>query len=308
VNCKLLVSLLLLAVCLVSCNSSDAVATFARDSAQLLDRGTAVFDDMPATVLRRDCAANLENRQFDFKPDAQACITDAAERDNFEVASRERDALVAMQKVLIDYFTALQQLAAFGKANENLDKVKGDASKAGTAAAHLASTHRLSSSDQTAAVTGLAGIVVRAFSAGYTSRQLSRDIAAAGKALPTVTAALIHVVQTDYIFDPDATAPHSLLDLEANRMRREYQNADSGRADTPGTRLLLRISWSDRTAQLMARNTTARSYVEALEKIQSGHEQLVARSARLKTPELAAALEPYISSLESLIAKIQKTI
>jgi hypothetical protein len=63
-------------------------------AAKSLDQGTAVFDDMPASVQRRDCDANIETREFDFKPVAEACITDAAERINLDIAGKERDSLI----------------------------------------------------------------------------------------------------------------------------------------------------------------------------------------------------------------------
>jgi hypothetical protein len=289
----------ILAACLISCASSDAVAKFALAAAKSLDQGTAIFDDMPASVLRRDCDANIENREFDFKPVAEACITDAAQQTNLDVAGKERDSLLAVQKVLIDYFTAIQQLAAFGKATGSLDNMKGDASQAAGAAEHLWSTHKFAAGDEKSAVTGLGQLVVHAFSAGYGNRQLSRDMAAADKVVPVVTAALTHIVRTDYMFEPKDPTPHSLLDLEANRMRRAYKDADGGR-------LLLRISWTERVAKLLARNSSAQSYVDALEIIQSGHHQLAAQSTQLKGQALASALQPYISSLESLVTKIQK--
>jgi hypothetical protein len=296
----LLVALpVILAVCLISCASSDAVATFAGAAAKSLDQGTAIFDDMPASVLRRDCDANIEKREFDFKPAAEACITDAAERNNLGDAKKERDDLVAVQKVLIDYFAAMQQLAAFGKTTDSGGKSQSSATQAGSAATHLKTTNKLTSSDEVSAVTTLAEIVARVFTAGYRNGQLSRDIAAAEKVVPVVTAALTHIVRTDYMFDPDDPSAHSLLDLEANRMREQYRDAEGGR-------LLLRISWTDRVGKLLARNSSAQSYVEALEKIQNGHHQLATQPTQLKAPGLASALQPYISDLQSLITKIQK--
>jgi len=307
----LLAPLVILAAGIISCVSSDAVATFASNAVTALDQGTAIFDDMPASVLRRDCYANIENREFNFKPTTEACVSNPAEQENLDNAKKERDDLVAVQKVLIDYFTAIQQLAAFGKTTDSGGKSKGDSAQAGSAATNLTNTNKVSSSkgfspDEGKAATSLAGIMVRAFSAGYRNRQLSQDIGEAEKAVPIVTAALTRVVKTDYMFDPNFESeqnpnPASLLDLEAHRMQSQFKDADGGR-------LLLRMSWTDYVEKLLARNSSAQKYVEALEKIQSGHQQLAKQPTQLKAQGLATALEPYISDLQSLIPSIQKVL
>jgi hypothetical protein len=82
-------------------------------------------------------------------------------------------------------------------------------------------------------------------------------------------------------------------------LKEQYKGAD-------GSPTLLRISWTDRSSKLLARNSSASSYVEALGKIRSGHKQLESQKSQLNAQSLAADLQPYISSLESLIPQIQK--
>ena len=296
---------MVLAAFLVSCVSSDEVAAFASNAAKALDQGTAIWDDIPASVLRRLCDANMAKLEFDFKPDTEVCISNAIEKDDFETARKERDDLVAVQKVLIDYFTAINQLAAFGKTSDSDTKSKDDAAQAGKAATGLAKGKQLTSGDEANAITGLAGIMVNMFSAGYKVRHLTREVEEGDKAVAVIADALKRIVKTDYMFDPqylsapDKTGPASLLDLEANRMRREYRDTNEGE-------LVLRISWTDQVAKLSARNCAAKSYVDALQKIKLGHHELAKHANQLRARDLALTLEPYTTSLEGLISNVQK--
>jgi hypothetical protein len=287
------------AVSLIACASADAVAKFAGDAAKSLDQGTVVFDDFPASVVRRDCDANVESRDFDFKPADQACVIDNVEQANLTSAKKDRDDILAVQKVLIDYFNALQQLAAFGKATDSSGKSKNDASSGSTSASNLKASGKLTSSDEVKAVTDLGTFMVKVFSVGYRNRQLSRDLKDADDAVGKVTDALAHIVKDDYEYDSKRPTQASLLNLEAYRMTEQYKDAK----ESP---MLLRVSWTDRSGKLLARNSSASSYVEALEKIKSGHNKLATQPTQLKAQSVAADLQPYISSLESLIPQILK--
>lgn len=288
-----------LLACLISCVSPDVVAKFAADASKSLSQGTAIFDDLPASVVRRDCDANVEKRDFDFKSADEACLINPDEQANLSSAKKDRDDIVAVQKVLIDYFDAIQQLATFGKATDSSGKSKDDAAAGSSAANKLKSGGKLTSNDEVKAVTSLGQIMVKAFSAGYRNRELSRDITEADDAVAAITKALTHIVKEDYMFDPNRPKLPSLLNLEAHALTEQYKGAD-------GSPTLLRISWTDRSGRLLARNSSASSYVEALEKIRSGHKQLESQKNQLNAQSLAAELLPYISSLESLIPQIQK--
>jgi len=76
--------------------------------------------------------------------------------------------------------------------------------------------------------------------------------------------------------------------------------------DAHGDPLLLKISWTDHVTKLLARNSSAQSDIEALDKIQSGHHQLASQPSHLNAQSRAKALQPYISSLGSLAPRIQK--
>jgi len=288
-----------LVACLISCVSPDVVAKFAGDASKSLSQGTAIFDDLPASVVRRDCDANVEKRDFDFKSPDEACLIDPLEQANLSSAKKDRDDIIAVQKVLIDYFDAIQQLATFGKATDSSGKSKDDASAGSASANSLKSGGKLTSNDEVKAVTSLGQIMVKAFSAGYRNRELSRDLKSADDAVAAITGALTHIVTEDYMFDPERPALPSLLNLEAHALKEQYKGAD-------GSPTLLRISWTDRSSKLLARNSSASSYVEALGKIRSGHKQLESQKSQLNAQSLAADLQPYISSLESLIPQIQK--
>jgi hypothetical protein len=299
---ELLVALaVLLTSCLVACAPADAVATFASTTQKSLENGTAVFDDMPASILRRDCYANIEDRPLDFEPVSEACVKDADEQKNLADAQNDRDSLIAIQQILIDYFTGIQQLAEFGKSSDNGNKVNNDSSKASSAASKLKSSGKATSitADEATLITGLAKVTDRLLTAGYRSRQLSNELADADKAIAAVVGALTRVVQIDYMFDPGNSAKASLLNLEAHRMQEVYRDAH-------GDSLLLKISWTDHVTKLMSRNSSAQSYIQALEKIQGGHHQLATQPTHLHAQGLANAIQPYISSLNSLIPKIQK--
>jgi hypothetical protein len=294
-----LTAVVALAACLISCVSADVVAKFAGDASKSLSQGTSVFDDLPASVVRRACDANVEKRDFDFKSADEACIINPEEQANLSSAKKDRDDIVAVQKVLIDYFDAIQQLAAFGKATDSSGKSKDDASAGSTSANNLKTSGKLTSNDEVKAVTSLGQIMVKAFSTGYRNRELSRDLKDADDAVAAITGALTHIVKEDYMFDPKRAVLPSLLNLEAHAMREQYKDAD-------GSPVLLRVSWTDRSSKLLARSSSASSYVEALEKIRSGHKKLESQKSQLKAQSLAADLQPYISSLESLIPQIQK--
>jgi len=287
------------AVCLISCASADAVATFAGDAAKSLNQGSAVFNDFPASVVRRDCAANVESRGFDIKPADEACVMTSLEQANLTSAKKDRDDILAVQRVLIDYFNALQQLAAFGKATDSSGKSKSDASSGSSSANNLKTSGKLTSSDEVKAITGLGALVVKAFSAGYRDRQLSRDLKDADDAIGKITDALTHIVKDDYEYDPARPELASLLNQEAHRMSEQYKDAD-------GSPMLLRVSWTDRSTKLLARSGSAESYVEALNKIKGGHHKMATQPTQFKARSLAAGLQPDISGLESLIPQISK--
>jgi hypothetical protein len=287
-----------LTACLISCVSADVVAKFASNASKSLSQGTAIFADFPASVVRRDCFSHVLNLDFDFKPADEACVIGSLEQDNLSSAKKDRDDVLAVQKVLIDYFDAIQQLAAFGKTKDSSGKSKDDASSGSTSANNLKSKGKLTPND-VKAVTGLAQIVVKAFSAGYKNRELSRDLTDADDAVATITAALTHIVKDDYMYDSKDPDAGSLLNLEAGAMHRQYKDAD-------GSPMLLRVSWTALSGKLLARNSSANSYLEALDEIKSGHHRLAKQPIQLNGQSLAADLEPYISSLESLIPQIQK--
>lgn len=295
-NTVLLALVVVLTISLSSCFSSDAIATFSGDATKSMELGTEVFDDLPGSVLRRDCAANVEDREFDFKPESEACIKDAQEQSQLTEAKKEREDLAAVQKVLIDYFTAIQQLATFGK-TDGADKKK-DSTEASSSAKNLKTASK--AGDTVAAVESLSNIVVRAFSAGYRNRELEKDVKAADASVKIVTTALAEIIQTDYEFYPD-DPKGTLLDKEAHRMQDRFKNADTNK-------LLLRLSWTDRVQKLLDRNNAAQNYVEALEKIREGHHQLAASSGNLKSPQLTTTIQPYISDLQTLITKLQKLL
>jgi hypothetical protein len=305
VNALLLAAVVISTFCLNSCVSADAVAKFASDAAKSLNQGTAVINDFPESVVRRDCDQNVEKRAFNFTLPEEACVVNSIEQANLAQAKKDRDDVIAVQKVLIDYFNALQQLAAFGKASDSTGKSKDDKSAADSSANKLKTSGKLTSSDEVKAVTTLGDIMVKAFSAGYRNRELSRDLKAADDAVGNVVDALTHIVKDDYMYNPNykfdlehsQSAP--LLNFEAHRMTEEYMGADA-------SPILLKISWTDRSQELLARNSSANSYVEALAKIKGGHHTLATEPTHLKAQSLVASLQPYISGLESLIPQIQK--
>jgi hypothetical protein len=300
-NDLLVASSVLLTSYLVACAPADAVATFASNAQKSLENGTAVFDDVPASILRRNCYANVEDRQLDFKPVSEACVKNADEQKNLADAKSDRDSLVAIQQVLIDYFAGIQQLAEFGKSSDNGNKAKNDSTSASSAASKLKNNGGATSitTDEADVITGLATLMERLLTTGYRSRQLSKDVVDADKDIPAVVSALKRVVQDDYMFDPDHSEKASLLNVEANRMQKAYDHAH-------GDQLLLKISWTDHVTKLLARNSSAQSYIDALDKIQGGQHELASQPTHLRAQGVATALQPYISSLGSVIPKIQK--
>lgn len=305
-----------LSICLLSCASADAVATFAAASTKSLNESRPIFNDFPDSYARRFCDQAELTRNFADLTSIRACVP-PAQTANLEALEQEAHGLLVVSQALTDYFTAIQQLASFGTATPagDKDKDKSDQPASGPSATAATQSDNPSAAsekktravesaksakftpDEASAIGELAQLAVRAASRGYVRHHLAPDLNAADPHIQTVTAALQRVTATDYSDD--------LLAKERQALHERYRDAARNEPSAAVT-LLLYADWSLEVHKLDDRQDASKAYSLALQTIREGHHKLASEPSRLTTKSLASELELYTSDLQSLGSKIQK--
>jgi hypothetical protein len=302
----------LIAVCiLLSCGSAEAVATFAGTSTKALDQGKAIYKDIPESYARGFCARQDLSGNFRDPSPAASCVPEQGlERQDLEVAQKERDGLLQISKTLTDYFDTLQQIASFGATNGSNKKQTPDnsgknksSSPGGTGAgaavkseAEASAQKAKFSPDEAGAAGELAGLLATVFISARLNHHLEENIREADPHIQKVTEALQRIVGADY---------ERLLAQEGKALHNRYDDVVRNQT-SPAIRLLVYNNWRQDIAKVDEQKAAAEAFVAALKEIREGHEKLTQSSNQITAKSLAIAIQPYISKLAALIPVIEK--
>ena len=282
-----LITALSVSVCLLgalSCTPPVAIATFAASAETAISAGPAIFADIHDSCARRQLD---EGRLVAKYPHAGQSQPDDAMPGQSVCASfvPEVKELEHVSFTLGAYFRTMQQLAAFDES-----KVSVQAKEAGESAGAAA----ILSLNQIDSVAKLSGLITRAFTQHYQRGKLIDLLRAADPHVAVVCQALETVLSKDY---------SGLLDEEERAMKRRYQRVSGG--GNPATVLLLNRAYSEDLVEFQRRRIAANAYAAALKQVRDGHHQLAIDAGRLNDKEIALALAPYISQIQTLVAQNQ---
>jgi hypothetical protein len=268
----------LLVVSLSSCNTPEAVTKFCTSSMVTLKSGGAIFDDMKASCIRETETRN---------PFGTFPVTDTAP-PACEAIGKQAEGLEAVSRLLVKYFTALNDLASFGT------------SKSGDAAADLAAKvtaqAKLSAAPQKA-VASIAGFLTRSAASGYQQKQLANDIVKVHDDIRIALDGLGEAVGVVYLH---------LLQDEQRKTAVRYREFLLQNADAPEAFLLLDSRWQTDRANFAAKEKAVQSFRTALAIVAKGDDDLAAHAKSLTSKELPSLLGGYSAHLDSLTPAIQK--
>jgi spore maturation protein SpmB len=261
-----------------SCSSPIAVATFAASAQKAVDQGPVIFADLPNSCERRE-AGRRSDSEILVDPTATVPLRCAG------FLSR-RDALVKASGVLADYFEVLGQVASFGTS-----------ALGSTASANAQQLETEANLSDHGGLSALAGILVQAATEGYQRKRLAEHIKAANTPIQNLTLAFAQIAVDDYQND--------LLLNEERTLRERYGDF----AERPAGRndpvvFLLRARWQEDIGELVQRRAAVAAYVLALENIRKGHQELADQARKLDSRQLATALAPFTTSLQSVASSI----
>lgn len=263
------------------CANLDAVRDFAKTSAATADYRQIVAD-----------YAMSPERQKRYQPARFAPQLDAQAKARAE----QKPKLEAAQTILVEYMTALGDLAAddlpnvdtqvdaLGKALEKA-KFVGDGDAA------------ISKETGTAAAT-IANILTRAVLDHWRQKATSRIVREANDSVQTVTAGLREIVLKDF---------SASLDTEKETVRKYFEApiaAATAGGDTDAVPPLARILWLEHSDQVETRRAKLMAYAEVLEKIGKGHEDLNKNVDRIQDKALKERLRAYAKDLQALYKAI----
>lgn len=267
------------------CTTPDEVSKFCASSETTLASAKQVFSDMKGSCLRTVALREPIGAYRTSTSDPQ--LATAIAFCNGDIA-KQSDATVAAVTILSDYFSAVNSLASFGTAKAGTD--------AQTLAAKTAAALGAESKAQTA-IGSLASDLTMALTSGYQLKNLERDLTRASGNITDVTAALISIIQTNYV--------DQLLQDEENKTAdryREFYKADF----PPEAKVLLEDRWrSDETA-IQSKRSGAASLISSLQSLSKGFADLSTNAKTLKAKEIPALLEPYVTQMQTLIPEVQK--
>lgn len=273
------------ALAFCGCGSRQAVATFAEDSQKALTQGPMIFRDFQQSCIRRHRDAQPIIPQY--LPSGQKTDRDRTVAVCSAFGS-QGDALVKASDVLVAYFRAMQQLAAF------------DASSVGATsgqAAENAGTGAQLNATQIDSLGKLAGLVTEAFTGRYQRSHMYKYLREADSSISSLTRGFEEIVGKDY---------EGLLDEEQRALTFRYQQAGDA-ANTP-TVLLLNRAFDEDLHQLRNRKSGVEAYVGVLAEIRNGHHMLTEQAGHLSGKKVTLAIQPYLTKLEAYTADLQKVL
>jgi hypothetical protein len=262
---------------LASCATPDAVSKFCGSAVITLSSANPVFDDM-----KQSCMREVNSRQ-QFGTFTLPLKTDP----NCTAIGDQAEGAKAAAKLLSDYFSAINSLASFGTA------------KAGTDAQSLVTKTSAAvgaSSKAQTALGSIAQFLVSDIMSGYRQKQLDNDLAKVSGNVSAVVAALIKIIQDDYVGRQLASEEQKLAD--------RYK--EFAKDKSPETLLLLDDRWNGDEQSLEGKRASAQSLISALQALSKGFAELAGNARHLKSKDVPALLEPYIDQVQTLIPQIQK--
>jgi hypothetical protein len=274
----LAVALLGVVLPLVSgCANLQAVRDFAKTSAATADYKQIVTD-----------YATSPDRQQRYQPQRSAPQLAAQAKRRAE----QKPTLEAAQTVLVEYMTALGDLAA-----DDLPKVDSQVEALGKALekAKFVGDGDAAIGKETATAAGsIAKILTRAVLDHWRQRQTSRIVREANDSIQIVTAGLREIVLKDF---------GASLDTESETVRKYFETsmvaATSG-GDKDAVPPLARILWLEHSDEINARRAKLTAYADVLAKIGEGHADLNKNVDRLRDEVLRERLRGYTKDLEAL--------
>lgn len=269
---------------LSSCTSPEAVADFSSTAQKALRQGSPIFRDIPASCARRHLDAQPTSPIY-F---AEGGDSGSAGAGGSPVCARfepQGEALVKASNVLIAYFAAIQQLAAFNTSTVSSDSERVAENSA--AAAQLSLT-------QIDSIGKLAGLITQAFTKRYKRTHLVTCVREADASVASVTRGFEDIVSKDY---------EGLLREEQQTVTARYQNI--GDIQDRALILLLNRAYMADVNDLTRRKTAAEAYVQALEQIRDAHHALAQNAQRLNSKQFAVALNAYTTKLQALVPAAQ---
>jgi hypothetical protein len=266
----LIVSLLLLS----SCSSLDAVANFATQSSQALAQGPAIFNDIGASCIRAQLIQG--------KSDADAATACAEFTD-------QTPAMLAASKTLVDYFTAISQLASTGKTASSKQKSADDQKAATKAAAKAPASGTLMKS-----VGSIITLIGKLAAEGYRVEHLQKDLNSVSGDVDAVLDALGKIGDQDY---------SRVLAIEQQVYNRQFEDLGLLPAGDPSTKIIrvLVVDNESKEARLLAaKQAAAKAYGEAIQKIKDGHNKLLQHPGKLDAKDVPALIQPYTDDLSQI--------
>ena len=288
-TCPKALAVLLALACLPSCNTPDSVAKFCSSAVATLKSGDAVFDDMKASCVRE---AQTRERfdTFSLSDSTPAVCEDIG---------RQAEGLKAVSKILADYFSALNDLAAFGKAkaaDESSDENGKAAGDTGGKAAKASASAKLTDAKQKA-LESVAAFLTKVVSSGYQQKHLADDIVKVHADVEAVLQGLGEAAGGIYL--------DQLQDEEQKTVTR-YKAFLLEHPDDAGAILALDTRWQADRANFAAKRKAALSFKAALETIAKGDATLAEHARGLEAKDLSALLSPLAAQLETAAPAIEK--
>jgi len=285
---------LALSLSATSCADLTEVAKFAACAKSASTGYADIVTDFAGSATRR--ADSLRDKQ---KPEAEADV---------QKYKALQPAMLAAQKPLVDYITALAAIATDTPAAAGKDSTaKADASSstsdsAGADAASdptAADLEKLGmTSTQATAALGLASKIAAALSAGYRSNKAGQAIHDCNPELQDYLKGLEQIVGTDY---------PQLLDTEKISVEGHYSDllGQYGKTE-PLAAMTTSIQEKQDLAAIEKRRRAATAYLKILTDIGQGHQKLFDAGDKVTAIQLAAIVEPYVADIEKQSVAVQK--
>jgi len=290
-------ALFVVGMLLQSSCSFEAVAQFSDKSSQALTQGEPILKDIEQSCIRRE---------MDQKPYYGPEEKDRADRDLKEAsAACSKDfqetpptaALMVASKTLIDYFSALSQLASAGQTSV------GKSSAADKAAASKAGKTTPRSLTLLTSAGSVVDVVGRMATAGYRGKHLKTDL--------VTVAPDVNRILSEFKTDVEVRYKVLLDDEQAayeRRISEPVQRLGKATEGEPAQFVLLRtLAWdneSEHAKAMEAKRAAAIDYGKAIDTILSGHATLVEQAQKLDAKDMPGLLQPSTDSLSKLTQAI----
>jgi hypothetical protein len=215
----------------------------------------------------------------------------AAELDALAARRKaQREELLAVQGVLVSYFTSLGDLAADELPNVT-DPVDGFFQQL--------KGMDLVTDETASAASSMADVLIRAGMNGWRKHKLAQLVVEADPHLQAVVAGLKDLVENDF---------QQSLDGEQEAVQRRFLAWEAAvrKRDPDGAPPVIRVLLAEHLDVVEQRRAAARAYVAALTKIGEGHASLARSSRHLDTAELKQELRTTVQELRTLYKAIRQ--